>query len=82
MYPPICLDRNRYSLRVTDCEYVPFLNGAASLDYALHRHHETGCRHLIGVYGHVVLDCRHNRKLLRSLCDTGPGIYAMTRRDR
>ena len=67
-----------YGLRVIDrecCEPDSRLSG--SFIYAMQRHHETGRPYLIGWYGHVMLDCRENRKLFKS--EEFGGIAATTK---
>jgi hypothetical protein len=71
-------DGKVYSLRVIDrecCEPDSRLN--SSFFYAMQRHHETGRPYLIGWYGHVILDCQENRKLLKS--EEFGGVAAATK---
>jgi hypothetical protein len=36
-------------------------------DYAMGRYVQTGCHYLVSTMGHVLVDCRHNRKTIKQL---------------
>jgi len=74
-----CFNGNHYGLRAFDKDSAKCHSLASSLIYAMQRHHETGKPYLCGVYGHVMVDCRENKKTIRSLCDDGEGIAAVTK---
>jgi hypothetical protein len=74
-----CFDGNRYGLRAFDRDSAECHGLRSSIIYAMQRHHETGKPYLCGVYGHAMVDCKENRKIIRSLCDDGEGIAAVTK---
>lgn len=76
-----CFDGNRYGLRIFDksLDLAGHHGLGSSIYYAWQRRHETGKPYLCGVYGHVMLDCKENRKTIRSLCDDGEGIACVTK---
>jgi hypothetical protein len=41
------------------------INDATRRDYAISRYAHTGSHYLITTMGHVLLDCRHNRRLTK-----------------
>jgi hypothetical protein len=57
----------KYGLRVMDRDAVTSPGLAGSLSYAMQRHHETGRPYLCSIYGHAMIDCPHNRELLKQL---------------
>ena len=34
-------------------------------NYAISRYVQTGCHYLVSTMGHVLVDCRHNRKTIK-----------------
>jgi hypothetical protein len=74
-----CFDGNRYGLSAFDKDSAECHGLASSIIYAMQRHHETGKPYLCGIYGHVMVDCKENRKTIRSLCDDVEGIAAVTK---
>lgn len=61
----------KYGLRVMDRNAVASPGLASALNYAMQRHAETGKPYIVSAYGHVTLDCPHNRSVLMS-DDFGP----------
>jgi hypothetical protein len=60
-----------FSLRVYDADAASSHGLAGSIAYAQQRHAETGTPYLVGVLGHVMVDCRNNRTVLREIASAG-----------